>query len=222
MIRDNLEIIKKNIRDFSLGQDVHILGAAKKQPIKKIEEAISLGLKHIGENYLQEALEKQEALKNKTVVWHFIGPIQSNKIKDIVKSFEFIHSVSRIKEIKSINKAALEIKKNQKIFLQINIADEPNKNGISIKELEPTLLFLNKCTSINCVGIMCMPPLAVNSKDSEKYFKKMTALLVKYKKTYHTLNKSGLLSMGTSSDYTIAVQNGAHFIRLGTVLFGKR
>ena len=197
----------------SKNQNVKIIAVSKTFPINEILPLIEYGHEHFGENKVQEAIIKWIDLKakNKNIKLHLIGKLQSNKVKQAVKTFDYIHSVDNIK---LANKIALEQKKINrclKLFIQINIGNEKQKNGIMPEALND---FYNKCVNqfnLNIVGLMCLPPQTGNVK---KYFNEMLELK----------NLVGLkeLSMGMSSDYLEAIEFGSSFIRIGSKIFGNR
>lgn len=199
---------------LSLNKSQNILAVSKKQPIEKIIELHQLGQLDFGENYIQEALEKIEKLKDLNIKWHLIGPLQSNKVKFLKKNFEYIHSVDSLRLAQQINDKAAAIDYIQKIFLQINIAKENTKSGFTVEEFKSTWTELKKLANIKIVGLMTMPPLEASESELRIYFRELKSLADEY----------GLheLSMGTSHDYIIALEEGATWIRLGTILFGER
>ena len=168
---------------------------------------------HFGENKIQEAEEKWTEIKKKykNLQLHMVGKLQSNKVKKAVKLFDFIHSLDNKKLALMISKYQKELKKEVKLFIQINLAAEEQKSGLLLTNLNN---FYNYCVSelsLNIVGLMCLPPVDINS---DKYFKLL-------KKSSDDLNLNDL-SMGMSSDFENAVLNGSTFLRLGTLIMGKR
>ena len=168
---------------------------------------------HFGENKIQEAEEKwtETKKKYKNLQLHMVGKLQSNKVKKAVKLFDFIHSLDNKKLALMISKYQKELKKEVKLFIQINLAAEEQKSGLLLTNLNN---FYNYCVSelsLNIVGLMCLPPVDINS---DKYFKLL-------KKSSDDLNLNEL-SMGMSSDFENAVLNGSTFLRLGTLIMGKR
>ena len=197
----------------SKNQNVKIIAVSKTFPINELLPLIEYGHEHFGENKVQEAIIKWSDLKAKkeNIKLHLIGKLQSNKVKQAVKTFDYIHSVDNIK---LANKIALEQKRINrclKLFIQINIGNEKQKNGIMPEALNN---FYNKCVNqlkLDIVGLMCLPPQTGKVK---KYFNEMLELK----------NSVGLkeLSMGMSSDYIEAIEFGASFIRIGSKIFGNR
>lgn len=191
-----------------------VLAVSKLQPIEKIRRLYQEGQKDFGENYVQEALEKIEQLKDLKIVWHLIGPLQTNKIKYLQNHFEYIHSVDSLKVAQLISSHAQKINYIQKIFLQVNLAQETTKSGFSIEDFEKEVSKIKTLPNIQIVGLMTMPPLQNQPEENRYLFQKLKVLGEK-----HSLPE---LSMGTSHDYKIALEEGATWVRLGTILFGER
>ncbi len=195
-------------------ENQNILAVSKLQPINKIINLYNQGQTHFGENYIQEALAKIESLKDLNIKWHLIGPIQSNKIRYLNSSFEYLHSVDSLRTAKLINDHCIKKNYIQKIFIQINIANEDSKSGFTKENFILNWSELVSMKNINIIGLMCMPPLKNNENQLQIYFSEMKLLAAKY-----NLNE---LSMGTSADFKIALQEGSTWIRIGTALFGER
>lgn len=198
-----------------ISRDIKILAVSKGQPIEKIQDAAkNFGQKLFGENYVQEALEKQEKIASKDLQWHFIGHLQTNKVKSVVGAFDLIHSVDRLDLLKEIHKRAEQKNLTQKVLIEVNIANESSKSGIS-KQLLPELIEQSKSFSkVKIEGLMCMPPLGKSEKETRGYFAETRELAKKLKLSE--------LSMGTSEDFLWAASEGATILRLGTILFGAR
>jgi len=203
-----------------------VIAVSKKQPIKKIQLLYDLGHRDFAENYAQEALEKKNLLKNLNINWHFIGHLQTNKVKDVVGNFDLIQSVDSLKLAEKIDQIAKEKNIIQKILIQINIANENTKSGFeidNISDLKNSLLYqnlikINLLKNIKIYGFMCMPPL---DQDSKKYFI-LTQQIANFFFEQKILDQKPELSMGTSTDYLQAMTVGSTMIRLGTTLFGER
>ena len=168
---------------------------------------------HFGENKIQEAVEKWTKIKQdfKDIKLHMIGKLQTNKVKFAVSLFDYIHSLDNLKLAKKISEEQNKIKKSLKIFIQVNIGNEEQKNGIKVTDLDE---FYKKWVydfKLDVIGLMCLPP---KDNDNQDYFLKMKNLAIK-------LNVQEL-SMGMSNDYLTAINNGATFIRIGSKIFGNR
>ena len=213
----NLTTIDKQINDKISGEEkikkVNIVAVSKTFKIIDIEPMINFGHTHFGENKVQEALDKWSDIKvnNKNIKLHLIGKLQTNKVKFVLPLFDYIHSLDSIKLAEKISNEQLKKNFRPKIFVQVNIANEPQKNGIEVKSLETFLKSCQENYDLDILGLMCIPPI---DKDPEVYFKEMNLLNKKF----------GFkdLSMGMSNDFISAINNGATFIRVGSKIFGKR
>ena len=205
--------IKSNITLAKPLKPVNIIAVSKTFPIEHILPLVDYGHLHYGENKVQEALAKwsEQKKRNQNLKLHMIGKLQSNKARDAVKIFDFIHSLDNQKLADTLAKHQMNINKSLDYFIQVNIGNEIQKNGIPINELDP---FYNYCVNeinLKVSGLMVIPP---NDNKSDKYFKSL-----------NELNKSLALehlSMGMSADYMDAIKNGATFVRIGSSIFGSR
>ena len=209
----NINSIKNEIEKVDNFRKTKIIAISKTFPIEDILPLIEYGHLHFGENKVQEAVEKWSKVKekNKNLKLHFVGNLQTNKVKFVIPLFDYIHSLDNLKLAEKISKQQIKIDIKPKIFVQVNIGNEPQKNGISVKELDK---FINICLNdlgLNIIGLMCLPP---NDDKTENYFIKMRELNKKF--------AFEELSMGMSNDYKLAVKNGSTFLRIGTKIFGKR
>lgn len=173
---------------------------------------LNYGHLHFGENKVQECAKKWPELKNnyENVKLHMIGKLQTNKVRDCLKYFDYIHSLDSKKLAKKISEEQIKQNKKISVFIQINVGDEDQKSGIKISELGELLSYCNSI-KLEIIGLMCIPPNTSNSKD---YFHKMRDL----KNEYNQKN----LSMGMSSDYMDAIEKSSNFLRIGTSIFGNR
>ena len=205
----NFDLVKEEISNF---KNTNIVPVSKTFPISHILPLINHGHQHFGENKVQEAVEKWTEVKanNSNIKLHLIGKLQTNKVKFAVKLFDYIHSVDSVKLAQKISDEALKINKKIKIFIQVNIGQEVQKSGINQDDLNNLVSF---CKNINLdlIGLMCIPPL---NSDPLIYFKQMSKL----NKNYGFVD----LSMGMSSDYLIAAENSATYLRIGSSIFGER
>jgi len=216
-ISQKLTLIKKQINEIKgqkqLKTNPEIIVVTKTFSLNKITPLIENGHLHFGENKVQEAENKWREIKNRhnNLKLHMVGPLQSNKAKKAVKIFDYIHSLDNAKLASKIFQYEKELNKKIKIFIQVNLAEEDQKSGILLKDLDKFYHYCKNELSLNIIGLMCLPP--VNS-DTQKYFKKL-------KDTAEKLNLKDL-SMGMSSDFEQAVMNGSTYLRLGTIILGKR
>ena len=212
----NLLDIENNIKDY-LGKTTDenfpkIIAVSKTFKIDKILPLVDHGHCDFGENKVQEAVNKWTEIKKKNskIRLHMIGKLQTNKVKFAVQLFDYIHSVDSEKLAKKIADEQLKLNKKIKVFLQVNIADENQKSGISKHQLN-NLVSYCKEINLDLIGLMCIPPFGVNP---ERYFNEMKELNKKYGFVE--------LSMGMSSDYLIAVEKSSTYLRIGSSIFGKR
>ena len=211
MIAQNLKNVQKRINAVDSENKVTLIAVSKTKPASDLQQAIDAGQKHFGENYLQEALGKIEALKGQDLIWHFIGPIQSNKTKQIAQNFSWVHSVDRLKIAKRLNEQRPENLEKLNVLLQVNIDNEPTKSGVLIDEIDEILPHFQNFQNISLRGFMCIP----SPDNSANSFAKMAKIIKKYPNL-------DVLSMGMSNDLELAIENGATFVRIGSDIFGKR
>lgn len=224
-IKENLEEIKEKIKISAIKsgrkpEDIFLIGVTKTIDVERINTLKELGVANFGENKAQELLEKYSEIKNCN--WHFIGRLQTNKVKQIIDKVSLIHSVDNFKLIEEIDKRAKEKEKIIDILLQINIANEQTKGGIKYEDTKDFVKKILKYENIKLKGFMCVAPFCKNQQDNRKYFKKMKKLFV----DINEKNKDNIymeyLSMGMTNDYEIAIEEGANMIRIGTAIFGER
>lgn len=221
----NYAEIKENIEKAcsSIGktkEDVILLAATKTVPMEVINHAISSGIEYIGENRVQEFLSKKDELFKSHR--HFIGHLQTNKVKDIVGEVEMIESVHSIKLATEIDKQCKRIGKTMDILLEVNIGAEESKSGFSPEELDSALESIAKLECVKVKGLMTIPPICENSEEICNYFNKMHKLFIDIRdKNIDNINMV-YLSMGMSDDYYEAIACGANIVRIGTSLFGRR
>jgi pyridoxal phosphate enzyme (YggS family) len=211
---NNLALINDQIKSkFGLVKNLNIIAVSKTFPMSEINPLIENGQIHFGENKVQEAIDKWSDIKklNKNLKLHMIGKLQTNKVKYVVPLFDYIHSLDNIKLAEKIASEQIKKNRNLKIFIQVNIGNEPQKAGLNISDLKN---FYEKCTqelNLNIIGLMCLPPQYGLAKN---YFNEMVEL----KKTINVED----LSMGMSEDYLEAVACGTTYIRIGSKIFGDR
>ena len=211
MIQDNLKKVQERIHVLDINQHVTLIAVSKTKPASDLQQAIDAGQRHFGENYCQEALDKIDLLKNQDLIWHFIGPIQSNKTKQIAQNFDWVHSVDRLKIAKRLNDQRPEGMGKLNVLLQVNIDNETAKSGVLIDEIEDLVTHFENFPNISLKGFMCIPDPA----HSALSFTKMEKIIKKYPNL-------DVLSMGMSADLELAIESGATFVRIGTDIFGKR
>ncbi len=213
------EICKKQGRPAS---DVKILAVSKLQSLKKIKNLLTLGQFDFGENYVQEFKEKQSQISESKIQWHLIGHLQKNKIKMLIGKCYLIHSVDSLKLAQEIHQRALIEGVRQKIFLQVNVAREASKEGFDPEVLQNHIQEIFALSQLEILGLMTMPPFVENPEENRVYFNYLQKLLTQLKSKNDLPSNFSELSMGTSQDYQVAIEEGATWIRLGSTLFGQR
>ena len=212
----NLLDIENNIKFYleklKIINNPKIVAVSKTFKIDKILPLIDYGHADFGENKVQEALEKWTEIKkvNSKIKLHMVGKLQTNKVKFAVQIFDYIHSVDNEKLAKKIKDEQIKINKNIKVFLQVNIGEENQKSGINKKDVIKLASFCKEI-SLDVIGLMCIPPLNI---DPENFFKEMNIL-------NRNLGFSEL-SMGMSSDFTLAAKHSSTYLRIGSSIFGQR
>ncbi|NBV07089.1 MAG: YggS family pyridoxal phosphate-dependent enzyme [Proteobacteria bacterium] len=192
---------------------VNLIAVSKTQTVEKIKEAIKLGCKNFGENYIKEAVEKWSKIRqeNPEIKLHLIGHLQSNKAEEAIELFDIIQTLDSEKLALIFQKEIIKQKKNPEFFIQVNIGEEQQKGGIAPDAVKKFTEFSRDKCGLNVTGLMCIPP---NSESASPYF----ALLAKLAKENNLKN----LSMGMSSDFEEAIALDANYIRIGTAIFGER
>ena len=224
MLEKNIKIVWDKISNacFKCGRNVselRLIAVSKTQPSDLILEAIKLGLNNFGENKAQELKQKAEQI-NFDVIWHFIGHLQTNKVKYIINHAEFIHSVDSIKLAEEINSKAEKINKRQKILLEVKTSEDESKFGLqSENDVFNLLEFCKSKANIEVVGLMTMAPFTDNEKIIRKSFSSLRLLKEKINSFGYNLTE---LSMGMTNDFEIAIEEGSTMLRIGTAIFGER
>ena len=212
-----LTLIKNKVNEIIIQKQLKtnptIIVISKTFSFKKIKPLLDNGHIHFGENKIQEAENKWSEIRNlnKNLQLHMVGSLQSNKAKKAVKLFNFIHSLDNEKLALKLSQSEKELNKKTKLFIQVNLGEEIQKSGVTLKELNDFCNYCTKDLSLNVIGLMCLPPINLNS---DKYFKIL-------KESADKLNLKEL-SMGMSSDFEKAIINGSSYLRLGTAILGER
>jgi pyridoxal phosphate enzyme (YggS family) len=200
-------------------QPVNLLAVSKAQSTSAIREAYVAGQKLFGENYLQEALDKQSQLADLAIEWHFIGPIQSNKTQLIAQHFDWVHSVDRLKVAQRLNDARPNTLAPLQVCIQVNISNEESKSGVTQQELETLAKAISLMPQLKLRGLMAIPEPSTDNNKQRIQFKQV-------RECYDALLAKGFsldtLSIGMSDDYPIAIEEGATIVRIGSALFGAR
>lgn len=196
-----------------------MVAVTKRLPLAVVRAAYELGVRHFGENQIQEAVPKVRVTPD-DITWHFIGHLQKNKVRKTVKHFHYIHSIDSLSLLNRVDAISLEERVCPQVFLQVNYAQDAAKHGLHPEEVEPVLEAALDLKSVRCVGLMGIPPQGSDENKNKAYFEGMRDMRDSLQETYP--DWPGQLSLGMSSDFELAITCGAHFIRLGTTLFGAR
>jgi pyridoxal phosphate enzyme (YggS family) len=194
--------------------EVRLVAVSKTQPQQAIEDAFALGQRRFGENYAQELRDKARALAGHAVEWHFIGPLQRNKVKYVVGTARLIHAVETLDLATEIARLARARDLVQEILVEVNVAREPQKHGIAPEGLADLLTGIEALPNVRCRGLMTMAPFSDDPTASRPFFRALRALAERHGRPE--------LSMGMTQDLEVAVEEGATLVRVGTALFGER
>ena len=223
-IAENLERVREQIASAAANSgrsadDVKLVAITKTHPAEKVREAIEAGQTLFGESRVQEARAKITELPS-NLRWHFVGHLQKNKIRHALPLFEMIHSVDSLGLAQDINRIAEEQGVHPRVLLEVNVAGEGSKFGFAPDTLREQIEALLALPRLSIEGLMCIPPQAVESKDSRKFFVQVRELRDSLEKEFHM--KLPQLSMGMTQDFPIGIDEGATLVRVGTAIFGER
>jgi len=208
-------------RSGRTGEDVLLVAVTKLHDVSEINEAIDCGITDIGENKVQEIMNKYDRVK--PVRWHLIGHLQTNKVKYIIDKVSMIHSVDSLKLAQEIDKRAAQHNLTMDILIQVNSAMEESKFGITTEETGQMIEdILAQCPNVRIRGLMCIAPFEDNPEDARVYFEQVKALYDRYGQINHPNLDFKYLSMGMSNDFEVAIEAGSNLIRVGTMIFGAR
>jgi len=227
MIKENLESIRYRMKAAAEAcgrnpEEIRLVAVSKTMPKEKLVAAAEAGVETLGENYVQEAREKFNDLYTLPVSWHFIGHLQSNKAKYVVKIFDLIHSVDSLKLAREINKQAKKIDKIQDVLIQVNISEEATKSGTRADQTLEIVQDISHLENVAIKGLMTMPPYFNAPERVRPFFKALREMRNRVKEE-NILNVSmDELSMGMTGDFEVAIQEGATLVRIGTAIFGER
>lgn len=214
-IKENIEKIKEDLE-----KEITLVAVSKTKPIEDIKLAYEIGQRDFGENKVQELVDKEEILP-KDIRWHFIGKLQTNKVKYLVGKVFLIHSLSSIKLLEKIENEFSKKKIIANLLIQINIGREESKSGILEEELFELINKIEKCEFCKVKGLMTIIPKGTN-EENKTYFKKMKEIFDKLSKEKYNNISMEILSMGMTNDYKIALEEGSTLVRIGEGIFGKR
>ena len=226
MLTANYDLVNSRIKEACAragrdSKEVTLIAVSKTKPLSDVEELIAHGVTEFGENKVQELCDKFEHVST-PVNWHLIGHLQTNKVKYIVDKACLIHSVDSVHLAEEIEKQAAKRNVIANCLIEVNMAEEESKFGISASETEALVRFMSTCSHIKVRGLMTIAPFVANPEENRVHFRKMHELLLDIKsKNIDNIDMS-ILSMGMTNDYEIAVEEGATHVRVGTAIFGER
>lgn len=226
-IAENIRHVQERISNAALScgrdpEDVKLVAVTKTVEPERIRNAIEAGLNCFGENYIQEARQKTEALSDCDVSWHFIGHLQSNKAKYAVRIFDLIHSVDSLKLAREIDRQAQKHGRVQKILVQVNLGEEKSKSGIREKEALELTREISGLENTSVQGLMTMPPFFDQPEKARPFFKSLARLREKIAEENIPGVAAKELSMGMTGDFEVAIEEGATLVRIGSAVFGER
>ena len=228
VIVENLAIVQEKVQQAlnnrlneKFDQTVKLIAVTKNNDIYAMREAIGAGIKVVGENRIQEALDKKKEL-NRTVEWHLIGHLQTNKVKQAVLNFDLIHSVDSERLAVEINKVANSLNKVQEILVQVNVVNEISKFGLNIEQVNSFIKTISQHENLKVVGLMLIAPYYENPEEARPIFRKLYEQFMEIKNQQILNVEMKWLSMGMTNDYQVAIEEGANIIRVGTGIFGQR
>jgi PLP dependent protein len=226
-VAENLSKINRQIRAACSrsgrdAADVSLIGVTKTVPVNRIREGIAAGIKILGENYVQEAVPKIQALSDSAVSWHFIGHLQSNKAKVALEVFTWIQTLDRDSLARELNRAAHKAGKRIPVLIQVNTGDEESKSGLPPEALFPFFDLVSSLDGIEVRGLMALPPYCDDPEEVRPHFRHLRELLERLRGRSTAPERLSELSMGMSHDFETAIEEGATMVRVGTALFGTR
>jgi pyridoxal phosphate enzyme (YggS family) len=226
-IKENLEQVKQNIANAAVKagkrpEDIVLVMATKTVDTERIREAVRAGGRIIGENKIQEALKKYEVLKDEDAEWHFIGHLQTNKVKDVLKFADMIHSVDRLSLVEKLDQRLQHEGRSMDILIQVNTSHEESKYGVSPEEAIDLVRQTAKYDTLKIYGLMTIGLFTKDEVKIRKCFKSLKGINDNIIKEGIDRVQMKYLSMGMSGDYQIAIEEGANMVRIGTAIFGAR
>ncbi len=227
-IADNIESVTRRIQKATLAagrpvESVHLLAVSKTRPAADLRQAFAAGQRAFGESYLQEALDKIAALSDLDgLEWHFIGPIQSNKTRQIAASFDWVHGVDRLKIARRLSEQRDPQLPPLNICLQVNIDNEASKSGCRLEELPELVSGVGQLTNLRLRGLMAIPDPQQDDEGLRNSFHRLAEALTELRRRFPAAGSLDTLSMGMSDDLELAIAEGATWVRVGTALFGAR
>lgn len=226
MIKENMTQIQKQINDVChrcgrAPEDVTLIAVSKTKPVEAILEAIEGGQKDFGENKVQELCDKIDVIPN-NVHWHLIGHLQTNKVKYIIGKTFLIHSVDSLRLAQKIQEEAAKKQADVDILIQVNVANEATKFGLTVEETPKVIEEIAKFPNVHIKGLMTIAPFSETGEQNRQFFRKLKQLSVDINDKNIDNVSMSVLSMGMSHDFETAIEEGATYVRVGTSIFGER
>ncbi len=222
-VQENLQSIQQQIqeacnRSARKDSSVQLIAVTKSVSVERTREVIDAGVFHLGENRPEGLALKQEAITSEKVSWHYIGTLQTRKVKAVINQIDYLHSLDRLSLAEEIEKRATAV---INCFVQVNVAEEESKHGLAYAEVEEFIEQLHPFTKINVIGLMTMAPLTEDEEMIRNVFRQLKELQAKIQAKQYSYAPCSELSMGMSGDFEIAIEEGATFVRIGTALVGQ-
>ena len=226
MVQENLEAVQGIIGDACEragrpGDGVTLIAVSKTKPLELVREAYEAGARDFGENKVQDLLDRIEALPS-DIRWHMIGHLQRNKVKYIIGKVAMIHSVDSLRLAEEISRESVKHQVDTDILIEVNVAGEESKFGVSVEEAPQLVEDISRMPAVHVRGLMTIAPFVENAEENRQYFRKLKQLSVDIeRKNIDNVNMT-VLSMGMTGDYSVAIEEGATCVRVGTGIFGER
>jgi len=215
-------IARAALRSGRKPEDVTLIAVSKTIGPASIQQAVDAGIKNLGENRVQEAAEKVDRLTGSGVCWHLIGHLQSNKARQALRIFDYIHTVDSVELAARLDRIAGEIGRTPSVLAQVKLGDEPAKSGAAPDTLPAVIEALDSAANLKLRGLMVIPPLSESTDSARGYFRTLRQILEGVNRGRPRERRLAHLSMGMSGDYETAVEEGATMVRVGTAIFGSR
>jgi hypothetical protein len=226
-VAQNLASIRRRIdaaceRSGRPPEGVRLVGVTKTVPVERIREGVRAGIDILGENYVQEARDKIEALEDLNPSWHFIGHLQSNKAKQALRLFHWVHTVDRESLARELDKQARKLERRVPVLIQVNVGEEESKSGVAAERLPELFRAVIEKDALELRGLMTLPPFELEPEEVRPHFRELARLLEELRQAAPRPELLTELSMGMTHDFEVAVEEGATLVRIGTALFGAR
>lgn len=226
MLKTNLQEVESKIQAACKKanrkrEDVTLIAVSKTKPVSALQEVYDLGTRHFGENKVQELCEKYPQLPS-DIHWHLIGHLQRNKVKNVIEKASLIHSVDSVRLAETIEAEAAKKDLIVNILIEVNVAEEDSKFGVSVAEALPMIETISKFPHIRIKGLMTIAPFVENAEENRSVFARLRKLSVDIAEKNIDNVSVGILSMGMTNDYEVAIEEGATMVRVGTGIFGAR